>query len=266
LSPRLDFSALGTLFVLTLQQHRRGRRLLLLALLFALPAVIAVVTRAANPSEPVRSIELHLLLTLMPSALLPLAALLYATGMIQDEVEEQTLTYLLVRPLPRRLLYLTKLLATYLMSALLAGVFAVITCAAIYWGQPEFWGTIVPGRALTVAALFALALFAYCAVFGLIGLYTRYALVAGIAYVILFEGMLGGFAFIVRRLTVMYHFRVLCMRWLDLARGTWGLDLADAPSAASSVLTLLLVGVAAALLASAAFARREFRMKTPEGS
>lgn len=263
---RPGYSILGTLFVLTLRQHRRGRRLLLLAVLFALPALIAVLTRATDPSEPARSTEFHLLLTLMPLALLPLAALLYATGMIQDEVEEQTLTYLLVRPLPRWALYLTKLLATYLLTAALAGVFAVVTCAAIYGGRPEFWGTVLPGRALTVAALFALTLFAYCALFGLIGLFTRYALVAGIAYVMLFEGMLGGLDFVVRRLTVQYNFRVLSMRWLKLPSGTWGLDLTEAPSVTGCVLTLLLGGAIAAALAASVFARREFRMKTPEGS
>ena len=30
------------------------------------------------------------------------AALLFASGMVQDDVEEQTLTYLLIRPVPER--------------------------------------------------------------------------------------------------------------------------------------------------------------------
>ena len=54
-----------------------------------------------------------MLFMLMPHTLVPLTALLYATGMIHDEIEEQTLTYLLVRPLPKWGIYLTKLLATH---------------------------------------------------------------------------------------------------------------------------------------------------------
>ncbi len=62
---------------------------------------------------------------------MPLAALLYATGIIQDEVEEQTLTYLLLRPLPRWALYLVKLLATLLVTAALTAVFTAATFAVI---------------------------------------------------------------------------------------------------------------------------------------
>ena len=62
---------------------------------------------------------------------MPLAALLYAAGIIQDEVEEQTLTYLLLRPLPRWALYLVKLLATLLVTSVLTAVFTAATFAVI---------------------------------------------------------------------------------------------------------------------------------------
>ena len=127
LDDRLDWSALGTLFTLTLRQHLRGFRLVMICLLFALPTLLVVLIRLAEgrTSDP-RELEFSMVLMLFPMALVPLAALLYASGMIRDEVEEQTLTYLLVRPLPRRALYITKLLATYLLVAALAGLFAVI--------------------------------------------------------------------------------------------------------------------------------------------
>ena len=64
-----------------------------------------------------RNLQFAFVFNLIPHALVPLAALLYATGIIQDEVEEQTLTYLLLRPLPRWALYLIKLLATMLMTS-----------------------------------------------------------------------------------------------------------------------------------------------------
>src|SRR5262249_14593079 len=79
---------------------------------------------------------------------------------------------------PRRALYITKLLATYLLVAALAGLFAVITMIAVHWGSPGFWGEILPGRALQVALLGMLTLVAYCSIFGLIRLFTRWSLVA----------------------------------------------------------------------------------------
>src|SRR5579883_3365694 len=98
---RVDLSALGTLFGLTLRQHARGRRLLILAVLFTLPALLAVLVRAIDPQVRLEGLEFGLLFTMIPYTLLPLTAVLYASGMIQDEIEDQTLTYLLVRPLPK---------------------------------------------------------------------------------------------------------------------------------------------------------------------
>src|SRR5262245_23358981 len=95
ISRSFDLSAIGALFVLTLRQHLRGRRLLILSLLFLLPSVLAAVVRLLPyPPEPA-ALEFWLVFTLIPHALAALTALLYAAGMINDEVEEQTLTYLL---------------------------------------------------------------------------------------------------------------------------------------------------------------------------
>src|SRR5205085_3525145 len=86
------FAALGTLFWLTLRQQTRGRRLIVLGFLFAIPSLIAVLVRWTEPNVNLDLLEFALVFNLTPHALVPLAALLYAAGMIRDEIEEQTLT------------------------------------------------------------------------------------------------------------------------------------------------------------------------------
>src|SRR5215472_13555682 len=133
-----DLSALAALAVLTLRQNLRGRRLLVLSLLFLLPSVLAIVIQLANPHPPPPEIlEFAFIFNLIPHALAPLTALLYAAGIIQDEVEEQTLTYLLTRPLPRWALYITKLAVTWLTTSILTGVFTTLTLVVLYWNTPE---------------------------------------------------------------------------------------------------------------------------------
>src|SRR5205807_933689 len=88
-----NLAALGTLFRLTLRQHVRGRRLLVLAAIFLLPTVVAVLARSVTPPSERAPLLFNLIFTLIPHALVPLMALLYAAGMIRDEVEDQTLTY-----------------------------------------------------------------------------------------------------------------------------------------------------------------------------
>jgi ABC-2 type transport system permease protein len=262
-----DPVALAALAGLTLRQHLRGRRLLILSLLFLLPSVLAAVVRLAPyPPEP-GHLEFAFVFNLIPHALAPLAALLYAAGIIQDEVEEQTLTYLLLRPLPRWALYATRLAVTWLVTAALTAVFTALAYLVIYWNAAGLWGDVFPGRAAKAAALLALAQAGYCALFGALGLLTRRALIAGLAYIVAFEGLLANFEFVGRRLTVMYYFRVLAARWLDPPDSkVWSLDLATAPAAGACVRTLLAASAAFVLLGVLMMRRREFRMKTPEGS
>jgi ABC-2 type transport system permease protein len=265
LARRIDPSALGALFRLTMRQHLRARRLLALCLLFAIPAAVAVAARSAGSTLGGSHLELALVFTLIPQALVPLTALLYASGMIQDELEEQTLTYLLVRPLPRWAVYGTKLLATVLVTSLLTGAFTVATEVAVYAGTPGF-GEGALTRGLKAAALFSLSLLGYCSVFGCLSLFVRRSLVVGLAYILILEGLVANIDFVARRLTVMYYFRVLTERWLGLRVTQWSIDLGEAPGAGACVLTLAGASLAAAVVAAGWFTTAEFRVKTPEGS
>jgi ABC-2 type transport system permease protein len=266
LTHRLDLSAAIALFRATVAQLVRGRRLLVIGLLFALPAVVAILARVYNPDYRADQVEEALVFYLIPHALVPLSALLFTAGMIQDEVEDQTLTYLLIRPFPRWAIYATKLFATLAVAIALTAVFTTVTLGAIHWGEDEFWTTVLASRAPRIAALLALSLWAYGSIFGLLGLFLRRSLVAGVAYVIVFEGVFANIDFIVRKLTVMWYFRVLAERWLDLRISSWSINLDDAPDARDCVVRLLLAGTVATVIAALAFSVREYRVKTPEGS
>jgi ABC-2 type transport system permease protein len=268
LSRRPSLGALAALFVLTLRQHARGRRLLVLSLLFAMPAVLAAVATLLSRVPPsVANLQFAFVFNLIPHALAPLAALLYATGIIQDEVEEQTLTYLLLRPLPRWAIYSVKLLATLLMTSILTAFFTAATFATISLaaGEPITSG-LVEQMWKTAAAL-ALAQAGYCGLFGLMGLVMRRSLFLGVAYIFLFEGLLATFDTVARRLTMMFYFRVLILRWLNPTNGKeWEIDLARAPDVRTCVLTLLSVGLVFTIVAASIFTRKQFAMKTPEGN
>jgi ABC-2 type transport system permease protein len=271
-SIRGELSALAVLFGLTLRQKTRGRRLLVLVVLFALPCALAIVLRSLSRPAPTDILEFALIFNLVPHALAPLTALLYAGGMIQDEVEEQTLTYLLVRPLPRPGLYLCKLLATLLLTTVLVAAATTGLYLAIYWNTTQMWDGSVAVRMAQTAAIMALGQVGYCSLFGCLGVLTRRTLIAGVLYIVVFEGLLANLQFMVRSLTVVYYMRVLAVRWLDLPeqilnrwRSDWGLDPNRIPDGGTCVLILLASALAITALAALQFSRREFRMKTPEG-
>lgn len=262
----LDPTALLTVVRITVARQGRGVRRLVLAGLFALPIAIAVLIRQFRANPPLAPIEGGLILGLIFPALVPLSALLLATGMVQDDVEEQTLTYLLIRPIARWAIYLAKLAGTALVSWGRAAIFAVATLAAIHWGEPDLFGTVLRDRAAIVVGMLALATAAYVSIFGALGLVLRRALVVGAIYIVVVEGFFGGIDFVIREATVIYYIRVLAVRWLDVPGVDWSIDPETAVSASTCVIVLLSIAGAFAAIGAIAFATREFRVKTPEGN
>src|ERR1700684_1579241 len=99
-------SALWALYVLTLRQHVHGKRWMVMTLLFLLPAALVLIVRRTAHDVSSLNLEFVFIFMFIPQALLPLVALIYSSGMIQDEQEEQTITYLLIRPIAKWAIYL----------------------------------------------------------------------------------------------------------------------------------------------------------------
>lgn len=260
-------SALVTVLAITASRQVRGKRILGFLLLFAAPAVIALIVRRYDPMYDPAVQEQTLVFGLIPQAIIPLTALLFASGLVRDDVEEQTLTYLLIRPVPRWAIYLVKVLGTTLVTSAFATVFATAALAAIHGGglSDHDWGWLLT-RAGVVSGLSSLALLVYIAVFGCLGLITRRSLAVGVGYILVFEGLLANVPFMVRYATVMFYNRVLGVRWLDLRADDWKIDPSVAPSAATCVEVQLAAAALFIALGAWIFSTREFRVKTAEGS
>jgi hypothetical protein len=111
---------------------------------------------------------------------------------------------------------------------------------------------------------------AYCALFGVAGLWTTRSLLFGIIYIAAIEGMLASMDFVLRSLTVVYYVRSLLIRWADLpasvlaeTRKEWNLTLDKLVTTEQAVWRLVGFAVIATLVAGWWFARREYRVKTP---
>jgi ABC-2 type transport system permease protein len=273
--------ACATLYVLTLRQHLHGRRWMALALLFLLPAGLATLLRATGADVPGLFLEFLLLWILIPQALLPLVALLYASGIIQDEQEDQTITYLLTRPIPKWLIYAVKMVATWTTAVLLVIALTLLTFLAIYTKSGDAFA-IVSYRCFVASAILSLAVISYCSLFGLMSLLTKRILVVGVLYTAIVEGFLATLPLSLRMGTIIYYTRLIAYRLLefvatwpggrqdDVAASAWSLDtsaqagLSEHPQLSTCVWTLLLASIAFTVLAGWLFSRREFHVKTPE--
>ena len=186
--------------------------------------------------------------------LLPFIALFYAGGVIVDERERGALPYVLTRPLPRWLIPITKFAASFLVAAVVTLVGIVLTYLLLFRATPQ-GGDV--GFLLTPLLASLLTLFAYGALFTLIGVWYPRPYLVGVAWVLLWEIVAYNLVPWVRNLTLRYH--------IENALAAWPLDegakwLPTGEGGTRAVLVLLAAGVALLVAASAAMKRREFEV------
>ena len=177
-----------TLAHLAVRQATSSRRSLWALLLTAVPLGLALITRAQGYA-PEATLETHqqIYSAVMVRVLLPLVALVVGTGVFGNEVDDGTITYVLGKPVARWRIVVTRILTAGAITAAVVGPTTLLSGVVAYGGfDPE--GVIVAGALATVAGSFL-----YCALFVALSLSTRRALVAGLAYVVVWEGSLSGF-------------------------------------------------------------------------
>jgi ABC-2 type transport system permease protein len=118
------------------------------------------------------------------ATLMPLVALLFGTAAIGAELEEGTAIYLLAKPIPRWTTLLTKLAVAALCSILLTCL-PILASGIVAGGWDD-------GMALAYTLGAAVGSVVYCAIFVALSLVTGRALIFGLAYVLIWEGVLAG--------------------------------------------------------------------------
>jgi ABC-2 type transport system permease protein len=150
------------------------------ALLYAIPPLILIgvsaILRLTSPADP--AWPARILGEFGFSVVLPLTALIIGTSVLGAEVDDGSVVHLLATPVPRRVIITTK--------------FAVATAVtAVFAALPELLAGLIAAGPRLAVGLFAGALAAaviYNALFVCLSTATSRALVAGLAYVVIWEG------------------------------------------------------------------------------
>jgi ABC-2 type transport system permease protein len=187
-----------TLVSITLRGLLNRRRTLLLALLGALLVGVAVLFRISDPAEAdAATFTGRLLADFGLAVLLPLVAVIIGTAAIGSEVEDGTIVYLLSKPVPRILIVVAKLLVAWTLVVLLV-VPPILVGGLI--GLPSD-----PSLAVGYAVAAIVGALEYSAVFLALSLVTTRALVIGLAYVVVWEGVVAGLFAGTRIVSVRQH-------------------------------------------------------------
>jgi hypothetical protein len=240
-------AATRRVFDLALGQMLWARRTTLLALAGGAPVLLALVTRLTLStgsavvqingrqigSEAVFSTAITLLYLRF---IVPAVGVFYGTSLIADEVEDKTITYLFIRPIPRGAVVLGKYLAYVLCatSVVLPSAAVVFVVMVPFRDMASLFASFV--RDLGVLAL---GLAAYGAVFLWAGALFRRPLVGGLLFVFGWEQLAAVLPGYLGRLTIAHYLQADTM----------------------SVAALLATTIAALWLAMRTVERREYLLE-----
>jgi ABC-2 type transport system permease protein len=223
------------------------RRTITIALIAALPVLLALLIRlgGGRPDAP------EILDTLVIRTVCPLVALVIGTGAIGAEIEDGTLIFQLLKPVPRWLIALAKTAVASFLTAVLLVPPVVIT------------GLLLGGlgaTSLSTTMGFALATLlggtAYATGFTALGTVTSRALIVGLGYTLIWEGVLAGLLEGTKFLSVR-------QATLGIAAALTGRDVGVDPLPASTSVVIL-GGVILGGIAVSAWSLRRFQVRTAD--
>ena len=228
-----------TLLVHSLRQLVSRRLLLLIILLLAAGEVaIAVVVSIMTGDQQVRGEMVDALFDgLMVAAVLPLVMMALATAAFGHEREDRTLSYLVLKPVPRWVIVLPKLLASIVVGGLLVIASGVAATLVLLDGDAQAAAAV--GLALSAGVI------GYAAIFTWGGLISSSALAFGLVYVLVWEGVVITLLPGVGYLSVRAYTLAIMYGLDDGSFGTFGERAIELPAAVGGT---MLVAVAFFLL------------------
>jgi ABC-2 type transport system permease protein len=165
------------------------------ALLFVLPVVLiglSILVRALVGQDETGA--RHTLYGLGLVVIVPLVALLATSGLLAPEIDDGSISYLLAKPVSRHTIVLSKLVVAAACALVFGAVPVLLAGLVLLTGDPSFAVGFAVGALVGGVA--------YCSLFALLSVLTRHAVVIGLIYLLVWEGLLGGLLDGVRWLSV----------------------------------------------------------------
>jgi ABC-2 type transport system permease protein len=195
---------IGEVVRVTARQLLGRRRTLLMGLLAVVPVVLAFIYRLGGSESGSVSADREFLIglfdALIVTLLLPLVALLFGTAAFGAEIEDGTVIYLLAKPVGRLRLVFAKLAVAAGATFAVVGGSTLVSGLIVLLGVPDGPSLIV-GYLVGVGAGAVL----YGAVFVALSLVTGRALIAGLLYVLIWEGLLANLFAGIRVLSIRQY-------------------------------------------------------------
>jgi len=243
---------------LTLRYLLGTRRIIAMALLSAVPLILAVGLAAARvASFDVLQLFQAVMVPLFLQVVLIFVTLVNATSLIREEIDDNTLPFLLTRPISK------PAIATYKYLGYLAAVLILLVPPLVVaYGVTEAYGGLSFTTDLDVLGGFLLVTVlgsaAYGGLFLFISVLVRKPLAVGLLIGFVWESIVGSIPGDVPKLSVIHYLRTILKGTITVSPlAGYRTDL----SVATAVGILIAFSIAMVILTIAVFQQMEFRQK-----
>jgi len=165
----------------TVKQLLGVRRMIVFGLAELAPAGVFLLMTQTLAQEAALDRFLGMVAALYFPLLVPIVTLIVAASALGDERRDGTLSFLVLRPIPRSVIALSKFGGAVIVAAGL-NVFGAVALTVVYGIESGSWSLVVP---LAVGGAFASIV--YASLFVPLGFFTDRAVLAGLAFVFIFE-------------------------------------------------------------------------------
>jgi ABC-2 type transport system permease protein len=172
----------ATVAQLTARSLLGGRRVILLIALPTVLVLLAIIARGLAGQD--NDVAVGVLGGFALATLVPLLGLIAGTGAIGPEIDDGSIIYLLAKPLSRFSIATTKIVVAVAVISVFAAVPTLV--AGLILAGPSNLAVAFALGALVAGA-------AYGALFVLLAVITRHAVVIGLLYALIWETLVGGY-------------------------------------------------------------------------
>ncbi len=224
--------------------------------LILIPFIISLYMLADPVSDIEQWPELFnvLAIVIFMQILLLMFSLVYGASMMNEEIESRTATYLFLRGSKRFEVQLYKFIGTYVSLSILFTISMVLTyfTLSLHTSYDIMSDQIMQLMALLGAFYFGL--FAYLALFSLIGVLFKHPLVVGLIFAFFWEVIMVNIPVNVQQITIMYYVRSIYLGTEAVRK--FG-DIDQKGGVVGSIIALILIGLSSLLLASLAISKKD---------
>lgn len=239
-------------FVNSLRDLLRPRRLVAAGILIGLAVLLAVIQRYKSPSGEFDPAAIYngLSSSLIFGFILVILSVVFTTGLIAQETEQKTISYLLTRPVPRWRILLPKFLAAVVVTTVIVWLTAILVAIIVY----GFKG-IPQSRLGRDMLILPVGVLAYSALFLFVSTLLNRPLIYGLVYAFGWESWVPSLPGDWQKLSLMAYLHALAPHLSDAAEAAGDTPAISMPLAWGVLLGVIVVGLIAALMV---FSVREY--------